>query len=491
MELIGFCYAQSRWWRIGLALCIVLAGIAIRVALHDSLGDGLTFVTLYPAVAAAAMLGGAAAGVTATIVATASTQLMVASLGRADNLLGLVVFLCGCIVIVAMAQAMRVFHARLIEAAEIGESERQLRRFVEGVPAAIAMFDCNMRYLAASTRWLSAFHPTESVIGRLHYDVFPNIREEWREAHRRGLAGEVVRNNEDCHDRADGVKRWVRWEVAPWRDSRGEIGGITIYFEDITENRAMTERLAQAQQLETVGRLSGAIAHDFNNLLTVIVGNAELLREQLEPHEDLRQLAEHISSAGDRAAELTQRLLAFGRRQILAPVAVDLNWLVQSVAQIGAASARRGVKIRTVLEPARPLVRADRLQLESAILNILINAQEAVADDSGRIAIVTGLVVFGDRQDQVRPGRYGVVEITDNGVGMSERVRGQAFEPFFTTKEFGTASGLGLSMVYGFVKQSDGHVTIDSQPGVGTTIRLFLPLANPTPSDGDAAPSGA
>jgi signal transduction histidine kinase len=279
--------------------------------------------------------------------------------------------------------------------------------------------------------------------------------------------------------------------VAPWRDSRGEIGGITIYFDDITENRAMAERLAQAQQLETVGRLSGGIAHDFNNLLTVIVGNAELLRDLLGPRDELRQLAEHIGSAGDRAAELTQRLLAFGRRQILAPVAVDLNWLVQSVVQIGAASARHGVKIDTVLDPARPLVRADRLQLESAILNILINAREAMADDSGRITIVTGFVVFGDRQDQVRPGRYGMVEITDTGAGMSEQVRSQVFEPFFTTKEFGTASGLGMSMVYGFVKQSEGHVTIDSQPGAGTTIRLFLPLATPEPSDRDAAPSGA
>ncbi len=249
---------------------------------------------------------------------------------------------------------------------------------------------------------------------------------------------------------------------------------------DLTERKRTGELLVQAQKMEAVGQLSGGIAHDFNNLLTVIIGNAESLGERLQARPDLKRMADTVVSAGARGAELTQRLLAFSRRQMLVPTEIDCNRLVGMLRELFKRTLREDIEIRTELEPNLWRAFADAGQLESAILNLALNAQDAMPK-GGSLAITTANVPLDERYrsayPEVKTGRYVMVSVTDSGEGMPDEVRERAFEPFFTTKDVGRGSGLGLSMVYGFIKQSNGHVAIYSEPGLGTAVRLYLPAA--------------
>lgn len=247
---------------------------------------------------------------------------------------------------------------------------------------------------------------------------------------------------------------------------------------DLSDRKRTEAQLIQAQKMEAVGQLSGGIAHDFNNLLTVIVGNAEFLSEQLLSRSDLKRLADDICSAGERGAELTQRLLAFSRKQLLRPVETECSKLVESMHKLLLRTLREDIAIATQTDPALRHAFADPAQLESALLNLALNAQDAMAS-GGRLTISTANASLDagahNAHPEVGPGEYVVIAVTDTGSGMPKRVLERAFEPFFTTKDVGKGSGLGLSMVYGFVKQSNGHVTIYSEPGLGTTVRIYLP----------------
>jgi PAS domain S-box-containing protein len=250
---------------------------------------------------------------------------------------------------------------------------------------------------------------------------------------------------------------------------------------DLTSRKRTEEQLAQAQKMETVGQLSGGIAHDFNNLLTVILGNAEALGIRLKAREDLRLLTDTIMAAAERGAELTQRLLAFSRRQVLQPSIIDTNALVGGMQALLKRTLREDVDLRVVATPAPVLAMADPAQLESAVLNLALNAQDAMPG-GGTLTLMTAEVELDPNSlgpgIEARPGRYVMVCVTDNGSGMSAETIDRAFEPFFTTKEVGKGSGLGLSMVYGFVKQSNGHVSIYSELGLGTSVRLYLPAVD-------------
>ena len=249
---------------------------------------------------------------------------------------------------------------------------------------------------------------------------------------------------------------------------------------DLTERKHTEEQLVQAQKMETVGQLSGGIAHDFNNLLTIIIGNSETLSEKLRARPDLKQLADMALAAGERGAELTQRLLAFSRRQVLQPVAIDCRDLIDQMLGLLRRTLRDDISIHVSHGEGLPPALADPSQLESAILNLALNAQDAMSD-GGQLTISTADAVLDERyrdsHPEVLPGEYVMVSVTDDGMGMSADVLERVFEPFFTTKEVGKGSGLGLSMVYGFVKQSNGHVAIYSEPRLGTAVRLYLPTA--------------
>ncbi|MBI3438392.1 MAG: PAS domain S-box protein [Proteobacteria bacterium] len=260
--------------------------------------------------------------------------------------------------------------------------------------------------------------------------------------------------------------------------------GDEVFFvgiiHDLTLRKRTEEQLAQAQKMETVGQLSGGIAHDFNNLLTVILGNAEALSERLRARPDLQVLCDGILAAGQRGAELTKHLLAFGRRQVLQPVPIDCNELLGDLQRLLQRTLREDIEISLQLKPTLVLALADPTQLESAVINLALNAQDAMPT-GGRLTFSTALAPLDERyrdlNPEVQPGDYVLICVTDEGIGMTPEVRERAFEPFFTTKEVGKGSGLGLSMVYGFIKQSGGHVAIYSEPSLGTSVRLYLPCA--------------
>lgn len=252
------------------------------------------------------------------------------------------------------------------------------------------------------------------------------------------------------------------------------IGGMT----DITQKRQLEDQLSHAQRLQTVGELTGGVAHDFNNLLTVIQGNAELLAEDDSLDGEQRPLVGMISDASQRAAELVRRLLAFARKQPLTPQRTDIAELITGIRTLVRQAIPERISLKLITEPDLPTVIIDPPQLESAVLNLCLNARDAMPE-RGELLIEVGSSELDESYVQQHPdavpGHYVTVAVTDTGAGMSADVRARAFDPFFTTKPGGQGSGLGLSMVYGFIKQSGGHISIYSETGNGTTVRMYLP----------------
>jgi PAS domain S-box-containing protein len=278
----------------------------------------------------------------------------------------------------------------------------------------------------------------------------------------------------------DAAGRQVDLEAIfiPDCDDEGQIQGCFVAARDITEKRLLEAELRQSQKMEAVGRLTGGIAHDFNNLLSVIVGNMQLLTRSLQQSPRLLRQAETALDAAMRGGELIKRLLAFARQQVLEPRIVDLNASIGGMYELLRRSLTGDIEIQRQCAADTWFTRVDPGQLENAVLNLVINARDAMPN-GGVITIATRNEILStertQREDGLTPGEYAVVEVVDNGVGMSAETLKRVFEPFFTTKEMGKGSGLGLSMVYGFMKQSGGHVHITSAAQQGTTVRLYFP----------------
>jgi PAS domain S-box-containing protein len=286
--------------------------------------------------------------------------------------------------------------------------------------------------------------------------------------------------------RKDGSRFWAHVIIDCIRGDDGQVLGFAKITRDITERRETQraleqarEALFQSQKMEAVGQLTGGVAHDFNNLLTVIIGGLDTLK-RAEPHETVRRARALDMSlhAAERAASLTSRLLAFSRRQPLAPTPTDLNLLVRNMTDLLHRTLGEAVELEGVLTPRLWLVEVDQNQLESAILNLAVNARDAMPA-GGKLTIATENTLldssYSAADAEVRAGEYVSIAVSDTGAGMSKDTLARAFEPFFTTKEVGRGTGLGLSMVYGFVKQSGGHVSIYSEPDLGTTVRVYFP----------------
>ena len=513
-----------------------------------------------------------------------------------------------------------IAHENITERKQAAEAQRHsnelMQYIIEHTNSAVAVHDRDLRYMYVSDRYLKDYGVQEQdIIGKHHYDVFPDLPEKWREVHRKALAGEVSSSERDPYERADGTVEWTRWECRPWYGANGSIDGIIVYTEVITErvqaeealrkseekfknlvetisdvifevdaqgtvtyvspsglkiwggtmndvvgknfiefvhpddreqlvNRfvelqqgierpmiyrfvdpsgrilwgrsnstpiwengrfagargtlmditaqkeaeaekeKLQQKLLQAQKMESVGRLAGGVAHDFNNMLSVILGYTEMALEQVDPGQPLHSGLQEIQKAARRSADITRQLLAFARKQTIAPKVLDLNATVEGMLKM----LRRliGEDIDLVWQPATDLwpVRMDPSQVDQIMANLCVNARDAI-EGVGRITIQTGKMTLTDadcnKRQECVPGDFVWLTFSDDGCGMDPQTLTNLFEPFFTTKDVDKGTGLGLATVYGIVKQNNGFITVESQPGRGTTFKIHLPRHEAAP----------
>jgi PAS domain S-box-containing protein len=381
----------------------------------------------------------------------------------------------------------------LVAETAVRKSEELNRGVLDSMLAQIAVLDRNGKIMAVNDAWRrfaaerigdkpepsSRMHVGSNYldIWRSSFDVLESEAMTVREGLQSLLRGERSSFTLEYSCRARDEKRWFLLSATPLKT---EDGGAAVSHLDITERLAMEEQLRQSHRLDAVGQLTGGVAHDFNNMLTVILGNAELLLEALERDVAHRELAEMIVGAANSAAELTKRLLAFARKQALNPIAVDSNQLIAGMYPLLRRTLAANLEIEMVAESDVWQALVDPAQLENAVLNLCINARDAMFG-GGRLRIETKNVEldkdYAAGQVDVKSGQYVLITVTDTGCGIAPDVLRRVFEPFFTTKDKGKGTGLGLAMVYGFIKQSDGHISIFSELGHGTTVRMYLPCA--------------
>ncbi|HYY61808.1 MAG TPA: PAS domain S-box protein, partial [Burkholderiales bacterium] len=376
------------------------------------------------------------------------------------------------------------------------QSEDQFRILVSGVTDyAIYMLDPQGRVTSwnAGAERIKGYRADE-VIGR-HFSMFYTQEDQALGKPDQVLAIAAKEGRyeaEALRRRKDGSEFWASVVLDALRDPDGKLIGFGKVTRDITERREraeelerMRQNLAQAQKMDALGQLTGGIAHDVNNVLTVIRNAIDVLQRRLQGGEhDVGRYIDAVSRGAERAASLTQRLLAFARRQPLEPKPLDANKLVSGMIDMLRRSLPEAIAMETALAGGLWWTHADHNQLESAILNLVLNAKDAMPQ-GGKLTIETANAfldeTYAAAHAEVSPGQYVMIAVSDSGTGMQKEVAARAFEPFFTTKDVGQGTGLGLSQVYGFVKQSRGHVKIYSEPGAGSTIKIYLPRLQTPP----------
>src|SRR5271154_1219252 len=309
--------------------------------------------------------------------------------------------------------------------------------------------------------------------------VHPDDRQLAEQAAKEATSGSEGRTVQYRMRHKDGSWHVIESGASAILNAQGEVEKLVVVKRDVSERRKLEEQFRQAQKMEAVGRLSGGVAHDFNNLLGVIIGYAEFLQESLDPENTLRSSVDEILKAGKRAASLTRQLLAFSRQQVLDPKVLDLNGVVSDMEKLLRRLIGEDIELTTRLVPELAHLKADQGQLEQVLMNLVVNARDAMPQ-GGKLVIETQNMVMDQAFVRrypypVQPGPYVLLTVTDSGIGMDAETKARAFEPFFTTKEKGKGTGLGLSTVYGVVKQSGGYIDIYSAPGAGTTFKIYLP----------------
>jgi PAS domain S-box-containing protein len=369
-------------------------------------------------------------------------------------------------------------------------SEKYLATILQQAPDAIFALDLNCMVIATNEAANRLFSLSAAdAVGRPALHLFaPDVHEEISALLERGRAGETIIGHETIILAAGAAPAHAELRLASIRDDDGQIVGLAVTARDITERKRaeiehqrlieLEETLRQIQKMETLGQLTGGIAHDFKNLLMIIIGNLEIVNESLRGDLAIRRALERARVGADRANALTQRLLTFSRRQSLDARPVQVDQLISSMAEVWRQALGSTIRLDLAHAQELPAILVDPNQLENAILNLILNARDA-SEPGTNVKIATGGLSVEiptlARSGEMTVGDYVSISIADQGAGISPDHLDKVFEPLFTTKPACQGTGLGLSMVYGFVKQSGGHIDVESELGLGTTIRLFFP----------------
>jgi len=359
--------------------------------------------------------------------------------------------------------------------------EELFRLISENAADMIALVDASGHriYNSPSYGKILGYTPEEMQSSPAFEQVHPDDRQQLEEASREAFRGGAGRRIEYRMRHKDGSWRILESTASPVCGDDGQVEKLVIVNRDISDRKRLEEQFRQAQKMEAIGRLSGGVAHDFNNLLGVIIGYGEILQEGLAPEHPLRRSADEILAAGRRAASLTRQLLAFSRQQVLETKVLSLNTVVSNMETMLRRLIGEDIELTSNLESSLGTVKADPGQLEQVVMNLAVNARDAMPQ-GGKLIIETANTEMDETFVRrypypVQPGLYIRLTVSDTGTGMDAATRARIFEPFFTTKEKGQGTGLGLSMVYGVVKQSGGYIDAYSELGLGTTFKIYLP----------------
>jgi len=382
----------------------------------------------------------------------------------------------------AIGVSLDVTERRAAEAVVV-RSERRLQTIIDAEPACVKLVSHDGLLMDMNRAGLAMIGATDitQIVGRPVIDlVHPDDRSRFLQMHRAACSGSPA-TGEFRMVGADGFERWVDSHAVPFDaspDSRDTLPAVLSVTSDITDRKRLEDQLRQSHKMEAIGLLAGGIAHDFNNLLTAIGGYTELVLRTFDEGDERRQDLQEVANAGRRAAAMTRQLLAFSRRQILQSTVIEVNQMVMDVQRLLRRTIPENIDLDLEASPASNRVRADRGQLEQVVVNLAINAADAMPH-GGQLRILTDTVdvddVWARRHPPMPVGQYVRLTVSDTGAGMSPETQARIFEPFFTTKERGEGTGLGLATVYGIVKQSGGFIWVDSKPGRGTTFSVYLP----------------
>ena len=379
-----------------------------------------------------------------------------------------------------LRRANEELHQKTTE--QLGEYRSRLALIIDSSEDAILSKDLN----GTITSWnkgaerIYGYSP-EEVVGKPisllvpedHPDEIPGIL-------RKIAAGERIEHHESVRVTKDGRRLEVSLSVSPLRNPSGEIVGASVIARDITAQKKAEGHLRQAQKMEAIGRLAGGVAHDFNNILGIINACTEFLRDRIDPTAEPSLYVENIRKATERGTSLTKQMLAFSRTSVVQPRILDLNERLREISKLLRPLLGEDVEVLIVPKTNSAVVEADPGQIDQIVVNLAVNARDAMPR-GGKFILETNSVrfhdTFAEQQQAMPPGRYVLLAASDTGTGMDEATVSHIFEPFFTTKESGKGTGLGLATVYGIVKQSAGHILVYSEPGHGTTFKIYLPSA--------------
>ncbi|MDB5310275.1 MAG: Blue-light-activated protein [Gemmataceae bacterium] len=370
----------------------------------------------------------------------------------------------------------------------VRQAQQRLQHVLASSPAVLftlAVLDGQTReitWISANVQEMLGYFPAEALApGWWLRNIHPEDRDQVVAQTQERLFAHGGTGHEYRFRHRDGKYRWTRGDVRLVRAAAGRPVEAVGAWSDVTERRHLEDQFRQAQKLDAIGKLAGGVAHDFNNLLTVITGYAEILLDEIRPPDPHRELLAEIGKAGERAAGLTRQLLAFSRKSMLDPVVVDLNALLAELEKMLARLIGEDIDMRVTADPDLWWTKVDPGQLEQVIMNLVVNARDAMPR-GGKLTIETANVELDETymatHAEAQPGPYVLVAVSDTGHGMDEATRARVFEPFFTTKGSDKGTGLGLAVVHGIVKQSGGLVDVYSEPGVGTSFKVYLPRAD-------------